>query len=73
MKMFTTIAVATVFLGLAACTKNEPAPIPVEPVAEEAVEAAEAAADVVVAVEAAEAEATGVSAKSVEGAPVQPK
>lgn len=26
MKMFTTIAVATALLGLAACSKNEPAP-----------------------------------------------
>lgn len=30
MKMFTTVAVATALLGLAACTKNEPAPAPVE-------------------------------------------
>lgn len=68
MKMFTTIAVATVFLGLAACAKNEPVPAPVEPVAEEAVEA-EAAADVVVAVEAAE----GSSVEPTEGSTVQPE
>ena len=32
MKMFTTIAVTTALLGLAACSKNEPAPAPATPV-----------------------------------------
>ena len=32
MKMFTTIAVATALFGLAACSKNEPAPAPTTPV-----------------------------------------
>lgn len=66
MKMFTAIVVATAFLGLAACTKNEPAPAPVEatPTATTApVDNASAPAP---------APAEG-SAKPAEGGAVQPK
>ncbi len=72
MKMFTTIAVATAFLGLAACSKNEPAPAPTEAVTAPAAPAAPA--DNASAPAAAPADATlGGSAKPAEGAPVQPK
>lgn len=70
MKMFTTLAVATAFLGLAACSKNEPAPAPVEA----APAATTAPADNASAPAAAPADNTlGGSAKPTEGAPVQPK
>ena len=64
MKTFTAIAVATAFLGLAACSKNEPAPAPVE---------AAPVGETTPASDAAPVEAAGGSAKPVEGAPVQPK
>ena len=62
MKMFTTIAVATAFLGLAACSKNEPAPAPTEAVT------APAPADNAT----APAEAVG-GGKPAEGVATQPK
>ncbi len=68
--MFTTIAVATAFLGLAACTKNEPAPAPAPAVTEAAGPAADQALATANATETAPA---GGSAKPAEGAPVQPK
>ena len=64
--MFTTLAVATAFLGLAACSKNEPAPT--EAAAPAAVTAP---ADNASAPAAAPAEAG--SAKPADSAPVQPK
>jgi hypothetical protein len=71
MKMFTTIAVATALLGLAACTKNEPAPAPTEapapaPVAAPADNATAPAAP------AAPVDASG-GGKPAEGGAVQPK
>ncbi len=68
MKMFTTIAVATALLGLAACSKNEPAPAPVEA----APAATTAPADNASAPAAAPVEAGG-SAKPAETGAVQPK
>ena len=65
MKMFTTIAVATALLGLAACTKNEPAPAPTEAPAPVAAPADNATAP------AAPAEVSG--GKPAEGVNVQPK
>lgn len=67
MKMFTTVAVATALLGLAACSKNEPAPVEAAPTA------TTAPADNASAPAAAPAEAApGGSAKPAEGN-VQPK
>jgi hypothetical protein len=60
MKMFTTIAVATALLGLAACTKNEPAPAPVAAPADNATAPA------------APADVSG-GGKPAEGGVVQPK
>lgn len=70
MKMFTTIAVATAFLGLAACSKNEPATAPTEAVT---APAPAPAVDNASAPAAAPVDAAGGSAKPAEGAPVQPK
>ena len=66
MKMFTTIAVATAFLGLAACSKNEPAPAPTEAPAPVAVPADNATTP------AAPADVSG-GGKPAEGGAVQPK
>jgi hypothetical protein len=68
MKMFTTIAVATALFGLAACTKNEPAPAPAVteaagPAANEALATANATAP---------AESAG-GGKPAEGVATQPK
>ena len=65
MKMFTTIAVATALLGLAACSKTEPAPAPAEaaPTAPVTAPADNATAP---------AEAAG-GGKPVEGVATQPK
>ena len=69
--MFTTIAVATAFLGLAACSKNEPAPAPTEAAVPAAVTAP---ADNASAPAAAPADNTlGGSAKPAETGAVQPK
>jgi hypothetical protein len=68
MKMFTTIAVATALLGLAACTKNEPAPAPTEAPAPAPVAAP---ADNATA-PAAPADVSG-GGKPAEGGAVQPK
>ncbi len=69
MKMFTTIAVTTALLGLAACSKNEPAaevPAPAAPTAEVTVAPAPA--------ENASAPVDAAAgAKPVDAAPAQPK
>jgi len=68
MKMFTTIAVATALLGLAACSKTEPAPAPAEaaPIAP-----VTAPADNATAPAAAPADVAG--GKPAEGVATQPK
>jgi len=68
MKMFTTIAVATALFGLAACSKNEPAPAPTTPVENAA---APAPADNATAPAAAPADVAG--GKPAEGVATQPK
>jgi len=70
--MFTTIAVATAFLGLAACSKNEPVPAPAAPV-ENAAAPAAAPADNATAPAAPADASLGGSAKPAEGAATQPK
>ena len=65
MKMFTTVALATAFLGLAACS-NEPAPAPTDTATATTAPADNAAAP-------AENTLGGGSAKPAEGAPVQAK
>ncbi len=68
MKMFTTIAVATALFGLAACSKNEPAPAPTTPVENAA---APAPADNATAPAPAPADVAG--GKPAEGVATQPK
>ncbi len=70
MKMFTTIAVATALLGLAACTKNEPAPAPAPAVTEAAGPAANEALATANATAPAESAGGG---KPAEGVATQPK
>jgi len=70
MKMFTTIAVATALLGLAACSKTEPAPAPVEAAPAAPVTAP---ADNATAPAAAPAPAEASGGKPAEGVATQPK
>ncbi len=70
MKMFTTIAVTTALLGLAACSKTEPAPAPTEAAPAAAVAPADNAA--VPAATPAPAEVAG-GGKPAEGVATQPK